>query len=72
MSGFSEVQATWPSPGDIRQGLPLDVVDRALAKGDLSPAELDRLAFPRKTLAYRGCSARCRRSSPTAWPASCA
>jgi len=53
MSGFSEMQAAWPSPGDIRQGLALSVVDKVLQEGDLSAAELDRLAFPRKTLAHR-------------------
>src|SRR5579862_3182535 len=36
-----------------RQGFPLEVVDRALAAGKLSLAELDRLVLPRKTLAHR-------------------
>lgn len=37
----------------IRQGFPTDVVDRALADGKVSLAELDRLVIPRKTLAHR-------------------
>lgn len=37
----------------IRQGFSLDVVDRALADGKLSLAELDRLVLPRKTLSHR-------------------
>jgi putative toxin-antitoxin system antitoxin component (TIGR02293 family) len=37
----------------LRQGFSLDVVDRALADGKLSLAELDRLVLPRKTLAHR-------------------
>jgi putative toxin-antitoxin system antitoxin component (TIGR02293 family) len=37
----------------IRRGLSLDVVDRALADGKISLAELDRLVIPRKTLAHR-------------------
>ena len=53
MSGFSEMQVPWSSAGAIRSGLPLSVVDEALAGGDLTAAELDRLAFPRKTLAHR-------------------
>lgn len=37
----------------VRQGYSLDVVDRALASGKISLAELDRLVLPRKTLAHR-------------------
>ena len=37
----------------VREGLPLSVVDEALAAGRLTLAELDRLALPRKTLAHR-------------------
>jgi putative toxin-antitoxin system antitoxin component (TIGR02293 family) len=37
----------------VRQGYSLDVVDRALAAGKISLAELDRLVLPRKTLAHR-------------------
>lgn len=37
----------------VRNGLPVGVVDDAVTAGRLSPAELDRLAVPRKTLAHR-------------------
>jgi putative toxin-antitoxin system antitoxin component (TIGR02293 family) len=37
----------------VRQGFSLDVVDRAVAAGKISLAELDRLVLPRKTLAHR-------------------
>ena len=37
----------------VREGLPLSVVDEALADGRISAAELDRLALSRKTLAHR-------------------
>ena len=37
----------------VRDGLPLDLVDEVLTSGQLSAAELDRLAVPRKTLAHR-------------------
>jgi putative toxin-antitoxin system antitoxin component (TIGR02293 family) len=37
----------------LRQGFSLEVVDRALDEGKLSPAELDRLVLPRKTLSHR-------------------
>jgi putative toxin-antitoxin system antitoxin component (TIGR02293 family) len=37
----------------LRQGYSLDVIDRALAAGQISQAELDRLVLPRKTLAHR-------------------
>ncbi len=49
--GFAEAPARWI--GAIREGLPLDLVDEALADGRLTAAELDRLALPRKTLAHR-------------------
>ncbi len=50
-SGFAEAPAT--RLPFVRDGLPLSVVDQALADGRLSLAELDRLALPRKTLAHR-------------------
>ncbi len=37
----------------LRQGFSVDVVDRVLADGKLSLAELDRLVLPRKTLSHR-------------------
>ena len=37
----------------VREGLPLAVVDQALADGRISLAELDRLALSRKTLTHR-------------------
>ena len=37
----------------IRAGLPLQMVDELLDSGRLNAAELDRLAFPRRTLAHR-------------------
>ena len=37
----------------LRQGFTLNVVDRALDGGKISPAELDWLVLPRKTLAHR-------------------
>jgi len=37
----------------LRQGFSLDVIDRALDAGKISPAELDRLVLPRKTLSHR-------------------
>ena len=37
----------------VREGFSLDVVDRAVAAGKISLAELDRLVLPRKTLAHR-------------------
>jgi len=37
----------------IRAGLPVSVVDDALASGRVTAAEIDRLAIPRKTLAHR-------------------
>jgi putative toxin-antitoxin system antitoxin component (TIGR02293 family) len=49
--GFAEAPATWLPY--VREGLPLSVVDQALAEGRISAAELDRLAVPRRTLAHR-------------------
>jgi putative toxin-antitoxin system antitoxin component (TIGR02293 family) len=49
--GFSEAPVQWM--GEIRQGLPVELVDGVLADGRLTAAELDRLALPRKTLAHR-------------------
>jgi putative toxin-antitoxin system antitoxin component (TIGR02293 family) len=37
----------------LRQGFPVEVLDRAVAAGKISLAELDRLVLPRKTLAHR-------------------
>jgi putative toxin-antitoxin system antitoxin component (TIGR02293 family) len=37
----------------LRRGFAVDVVDRVLEDGKLSPAELDRLVLPRKTLSHR-------------------
>jgi putative toxin-antitoxin system antitoxin component (TIGR02293 family) len=50
-SGFAEAPAVWL--GYVREGLPLSLVDQALADGRISAAELDRLALSRKTLAHR-------------------
>ena len=50
-TGFAEAPAAWLPY--VREGLPLSVVDQALADGRISLAELDRLALPRKTLAHR-------------------
>ena len=50
-TGFAEAPATWLPY--VRDGLPLAVVDKALADGRISLAELDRLALSRKTLAHR-------------------
>lgn len=50
-TGFAEAPVAWLPL--VREGLPLSVVDQALADGSLSAAELDRLALPRKTLAHR-------------------
>jgi putative toxin-antitoxin system antitoxin component (TIGR02293 family) len=48
--GVSEAAVTlYP----IREGFPVDVVDRAVAAGKISLTELDRLVLPRKTLAHR-------------------
>ena len=37
----------------LREGYPVEAVDRAVAAGKLSLVELDRLVLPRKTLAHR-------------------
>jgi putative toxin-antitoxin system antitoxin component (TIGR02293 family) len=50
-TGFAEAPTTWLPY--VREGLPLSVVDQALADGRISLAELDRLALSRKTLAHR-------------------
>jgi len=49
-----------PNPGvsetvllPLRRGYSVDVVDRVLDDKKLSPAELDRLVLPRKTLSHR-------------------
>lgn len=49
--GFAEAPVAWLPY--VREGLPLQVVDDALADGRISLAELDRLALSRKTLAHR-------------------
>jgi putative toxin-antitoxin system antitoxin component (TIGR02293 family) len=49
--GFAEAPIAWLTP--VRDGLALDVVDRALLSGRVSLAELDRLVLPRKTLDHR-------------------
>ena len=49
--GVADSAAAWLTP--VREGLPLDVVDQAVADGRVSLAELDRLALSRKTLAHR-------------------
>lgn len=48
---FSEAPVRWI--GAVREGLSVDLVDDVLTEGRLTPAELDRLALPRKTLAHR-------------------
>jgi putative toxin-antitoxin system antitoxin component (TIGR02293 family) len=50
-TGVAEAPATWVPY--VRQGLPLSILDEALADGRISTAELDRLALSRKTLAHR-------------------
>ncbi len=50
-TGMAEAPATWVP--HVRQGLPLSLLDEALADGRLTAAELDRLALSRKTLAHR-------------------
>ncbi|MBC7430731.1 MAG: DUF2384 domain-containing protein [Rubritepida sp.] len=40
-------------PDIIRQGLPVTAANAAVEAGQISLAELDRLAIPRKTLAHR-------------------
>jgi putative toxin-antitoxin system antitoxin component (TIGR02293 family) len=48
---LSEAPIAWLAP--VRSGLPLGIVDDALAAGQITLAELDRLVLPRKTLAHR-------------------
>jgi putative toxin-antitoxin system antitoxin component (TIGR02293 family) len=48
---MAEAPAIWVPY--VRQGLPLSLLDEALADGRLTAAELDRLALSRKTLAHR-------------------
>jgi putative toxin-antitoxin system antitoxin component (TIGR02293 family) len=53
MSTRAQHKGAPPARGAIRLGLPVSALDRALASGDLTQAELARLALPRKTLAHR-------------------
>lgn len=56
MKLLDEVAAEAPVAGlaaAVRAGLPVSLVDDVLAEGLLTPAELDRLALPRRTLAHR-------------------
>jgi putative toxin-antitoxin system antitoxin component (TIGR02293 family) len=53
MTGISPRGVSEATLYPVRQGFSLDVVDRAVAAGKISPAELDRLVLPRKTLAHR-------------------
>ncbi len=46
-----EAPAAWLIP--VRDGLPLTVIDQAVADGRVTLAELDRLVLPRKTLDHR-------------------
>ncbi len=50
-TGFAEAPATWVPY--VREGLPLSMLDQALADGRITATELDRLALSRKTLAHR-------------------
>jgi putative toxin-antitoxin system antitoxin component (TIGR02293 family) len=50
-AGLADAPLTWLAY--VREGLPLSVVDQALADGRISAVELDRLALSRKTLAHR-------------------
>jgi len=58
---YSHPEASYPGMGEarvawlpyVRDGLPLSVIDQALADQRISLAELDRLALSRKTLAHR-------------------
>ena len=49
--GFAEAPVAWLPY--VREGLPLSVIDRAIADGRITAVELDRLALSRKTLAHR-------------------
>jgi putative toxin-antitoxin system antitoxin component (TIGR02293 family) len=53
MKGISPSGVSEASLPLLREGYPLDIVDQTLASGRLSPAELDRLVLPRKTLSHR-------------------
>ncbi|MEA2737347.1 MAG: hypothetical protein QOH05_654 [Acetobacteraceae bacterium] len=50
-AGLADAPLSWLAY--VREGLPLSVVDQALADGRISAVELDRLALSRKTLAHR-------------------
>jgi putative toxin-antitoxin system antitoxin component (TIGR02293 family) len=50
-AGLAEAPATWVP--HVREGLPLSILDEALAEGRITATELDRLALSRKTLAHR-------------------
>lgn len=50
-TGFAEAPVAWLSY--VREGLPLSVVDQAVADGRITAVGLDRLALSRKTLAHR-------------------
>ncbi len=50
-TGFAEAPVAWLPL--VREGLPLSVIDQAIADGRITAAELDRLALSRKTLAHR-------------------
>ena len=49
--GFAEAPVAWLPY--VREGLPLSVIDQAIADGRITAVELDRLALSRKTLAHR-------------------
>jgi hypothetical protein len=48
---LAEAPVAWLTP--VREGLPISVVDDAVAAGRITLAELDQLALPRKTLSHR-------------------
>ncbi len=50
-TGSAEAPVAWLPL--VREGLPLSVIDQAIADGRITAAELDRLALSRKTLAHR-------------------
>ena len=49
--GFGEAPVQWL--GAVRDGLPVEAVDKVISDGRLTLVELDRLVLPRKTLAHR-------------------
>ena len=53
MRGFAEAASPFEAVQAVRTGLPVTTVDALLESGQLTAAELDRLAIPRKTLAHR-------------------